>query len=349
MTDPILEVEDLGVVYHMGKRRLRALDAVGFQVRAGEVLGIVGESGCGKSTLSSAIMGLLPPNGEISDGQIRFQGQNLAELGAERYREVRGREIAMIFQDPLTSLNPTFTIATQMRDAQRAHRTHGRASARELHKRAVAMLEQVGIPDPERRIGAYPHEFSGGMRQRIMIATALLLEPALLIADEPTSALDVTLEAQILTLLLKLRREHGTALLFISHDLGVVSEVCDRVVVMYCGRAVEVGSAEQIFTTPRHPYTQALLEAFPSRDRRGEPLAAIPGRVPGLSDLPPGCTFSNRCPHAASACSEHKPGLLPLAGGQAVRCHLYDPASPHPDRSLVTAVGDADSGPQEVA
>lgn len=339
MTGPILEVDDVGVVYHTDQGRLRALDGVSFEVNPGEVLGIVGESGCGKSTLSGALMGLLPANGEIVEGHVRFADQDLRAIGEEDYRQLRGREIAMVFQDPLTSLNPTFTIATQMLDAQRAHAKRGEAGAQELHDRSVAMLEQVGIPDPERRIADYPHQFSGGMRQRIMIATALLLEPTLLIADEPTSALDVTLEAQILTLLLKLRREHGTSILFISHDLGVVSEVCDRVVVMYCGRTVEIGAVEQVFTTPRHPYTQALLAAFPSRERRGERLMSIPGRVPGLAELPAGCTFANRCSHSAPVCSELVPELTELSPGQAVRCHIYGSAGQHPEALAVTEAG----------
>jgi oligopeptide/dipeptide ABC transporter ATP-binding protein len=291
----------------------------------GEIVGIVGESGCGKTTVSSALMRLLPPNGEITSGRALFKGRDLFSLSEEAMRGLRGRELAMIFQDPLTSLNPTFTIGTQLVDVEKAH-VRGRADGDELRRRAMEMLEQVGIPDVRERIEDYPHQFSGGMRQRIMIAMALLLEPALLIADEPTSALDVTLEAQILELLRRLRETHGAAILFISHDLGVIAQLCDRVVVMYAGRAVEQADVVSIFERPKHPYTQALLAAIPSHRRRGDPLATIPGRVPSLAALPPGCKFVGRCPHAREVCREHEPSLRRVDGGE-VRCHIYDPSS----------------------
>jgi oligopeptide/dipeptide ABC transporter ATP-binding protein len=325
LTQSLLEVEGLEVRYHVRNGALTALSDVSFRVESGEILGIVGESGCGKSTLSSALLRLLPPNGEITAGRMSFKDRDLLQLSAEEMRRVRGSELVMIFQDPLTSLNPTFTVGTQMIDVQKAH-LRGGASGVALRRRAMDLLEQVGIPDVEDRFGDYPHQFSGGMRQRIMIATALMLEPALLIADEPTSALDVTLEAQIIELLKRLRETHGTAIIFISHDLGVVSQICDRVVVMYAGRAVEQGDVVSIFERPRHPYTQALLEAIPSHRRRGEPLATIPGRVPSLSALPPGCKFVERCPHARTTCLEHEPELKPANGGQ-VRCFIYDPSS----------------------
>jgi oligopeptide/dipeptide ABC transporter ATP-binding protein len=327
---PLLEVEGLEVCYHVRSGTLKALADVTFDIKPGEILGIVGESGCGKSTLSLALLRLLPPNGEITSGRMLFKSRDLVGLSAEEMRELRGSELVMIFQDPLTSLNPTFTVGTQMIDIQKAHERRGGASGEALRRRAMEMLEQVGIPDVRDRIGDYPHQFSGGMRQRIMIASALMLEPALLIADEPTSALDVTLEAQIIELLKRLRETHGTAVIFISHDLGVVSQICDRVVVMYAGRAVEEADVVSIFEHPRHPYTQALLAAIPSHRRRGDPLATIPGRVPSLSALPPGCKFVERCPHARTMCNEHEPELKRADGGR-VRCFIYDPASGYDD------------------
>jgi oligopeptide/dipeptide ABC transporter ATP-binding protein len=327
-TETLLNVEDLEVVYHTRERALTALQHVSFEVRQGEILGIVGESGCGKSTLSAALMRLLSANGDVTAGRILFKGRDVLALTAERLRELRGREIAMIFQDPLTSLNPTFQIGTQLVDVQRAHmgRAERRGRDRELRRRAVEMLAQVGIPDAAERFEQFPHQFSGGMRQRIMIAMALLLEPALLIADEPTSALDVTLEAQILELFRRLRRERDTAILFISHDLGVVSQLCDRIVVMYAGRTVEEGDIVSVFERPLHPYTQALLAAIPSHKQGGERLATIPGRVPSLSDLPAGCKFADRCPFVQEVNREREPRYVEV-DGRRVRCNMYDPAS----------------------
>ncbi len=345
MTEPLLEVEGLEVRYHVQKGALTALSDVSFHVVPGEILGIVGESGCGKSTLSSALLRLLPPNGEITAGSMSFKGQDLRRLSDEQMRRLRGSELVMIFQDPLTSLNPTFTVGTQMIDVQKAHLGRGGKNSEALRQRATDLLEQVGIPDVRDRMGDYPHQFSGGMRQRIMIATALMLEPALLIADEPTSALDVTLEAQIVELLKRLRETHGTAIIFISHDLGVVSQICDRVVVMYAGRAVEQGDVVSIFEHPRHPYTQALLAAIPSHRRRGEPLATIPGRVPSLSALPHGCKFVERCPHVRTTCHEHEPELKPVDGGR-VRCFIYDPSSGY---STADYAGRIDPRPEAVA
>jgi oligopeptide/dipeptide ABC transporter ATP-binding protein len=325
MSEEVLRVEHLDVAYHAGRgRRFEAVRDVSFSVGPGEIVGIVGESGCGKSTLSASLMRLLPENGEITAGSVWFRGRDVGQLGREELRALRGSEIAMIFQDPLTSLNPTFTIGAQMLDAQRAHQRAGEQRA-SFRARAVETLEQVGIPDPSKALACYPHEFSGGMRQRIMIAIALLLEPALLIADEPTSALDVTLEAQVLELLRALRDAHETALLLISHDLGVVAQLCDRVVVMYAGRAVEQGDIYQIYERPHHPYTRALLDSMPSRARSGERLRSIPGRVPSLSALPAGCAFAPRCPHARPVC-QHDPEPT-VVDGVSVRCHMHDPAS----------------------
>ncbi len=323
----LLEVEGLEVVYHTGERTLPALHDVSFEVRPGEILGVVGESGCGKSTLSAALMRLLPPNGEITAGEIRLGTHSVLALDSEEMRDLRGRDLAMIFQDPLTSLNPTFKIGTQLADAQKSHLLRRARNKREIRRRAVDMLTLVGIPDPRERVDDFPHQFSGGMRQRIMIAMALLLEPELLIADEPTSALDVTLEAQILELLKNLRRQRGTAIIFISHDLGVIARLCERVVVMYAGRVVEAGDVLSIFEQPKHPYTQALLASVPTRKRRGERLKTIPGRVPSLSALPVGCKFGDRCSYREDVC-EREPGLL-ASGSQDVRCHIYDPASGH--------------------
>jgi len=337
-TPPLLRVEGLEVVYHTRERSLVALSDVSFDVRPGEIVGVVGESGCGKSTLSAALMRLLPANGEATSGSIHMREHDVLKLRPEALRDMRGRDIGMIFQDPLTSLNPTFSVRTQLVDAQKAHRSRdlGRYSDRDLVHRAVDVLEQVGIPDPAQRIDDYPHQFSGGMRQRIMIAMALLLEPALLIADEATSALDVTLEAQILELLKRLRRERGTAIIFISHDLGVVAQVCDRVVVMYAGRAVEEGDVLSLFERPLHPYTQALLAAIPTRKQGGERLATIPGRVPSLSDLPPGCKFVDRCPYAQDVNREREPRYVAV-DGRRVRCNIYDPDSGYVHSSVPMA------------
>jgi peptide/nickel transport system ATP-binding protein len=285
-------------------------------------------------------MGLLPPNGQVTRGQILLEGRDLLTFSPSQRRAVRGREMAMIFQDPLTSLNPTFRIGRQLLDAQRAHMTGGRRRGeRNLRRRSIAMLTQVGIPDAEERVSYYPHQFSGGMRQRIMIAMALLLEPSLLIADEPTSALDVTLEVQIVELLDELRRQHGTAIMFISHDLAVVAQLCDRVMVMYAGEAIEEADIAPLFAEPLHPYTQALLAAIPSRRQRGTPLASIPGRVPSPADPPVGCKFADRCSFVQPVNRERAPRYL-SHDGRRVRCNIYDPASGYaPVRAMPERVG----------
>jgi oligopeptide/dipeptide ABC transporter ATP-binding protein len=325
MSAPLLAVEGLEVRYHTEEAVLPALHDVTFAVHPSEIVGVVGESGCGKSTLSSALLRLLPGNGEISGGRVLLNGRDLLGLGDEEMRAVRGSELAMIFQDPMTSLNPTFTIGAQMIDAQKAHLSRGQASRSTLRRRSIEALTQVGIPDADERIDDYPHEFSGGMRQRIMIATALLLEPDLLIADEPTSALDVTLEAQILELLRQLRRERGTAILFISHDLGVVAQLCDRVLVMYAGRVVEEGDVVSVFECPKHPYTRALLRSIPSL--ASTPRARLPiitGSLPHPFNRPPGCPFHPRCPEALpELCEQRVPSLQPVGEGQAVSCFLH--------------------------
>ena len=330
---PVLTVDQLDVTYHVQSGALPALRGISFELHQGEILGIVGESGSGKSTLSAALLRLLAANGEISGGRILLGDRDIARLSDRELREIRGQEIAMIFQDPLTSLNPTFRVGTQLVAAQRAHRSNGEASTAALRQRAIEMLTTVGLPDAHERIDYYPHQFSGGMRQRIMIAMALLLQPELLIADAATSALDVTLQAQILELFRELRREQGTSMLFISHDIGVISELCDRMIVMYAGRAVEQGAVRDVLTDPKHPYTRALLASVPSKERRGERLATIPGRVPSLADLPTGCAFADRCPHAQPVCRE--PGLPDThLEDRVVRCLIHEPTSDY-DRSAL--------------
>ena len=315
---PLLQIEDLKVKYHTRDGILTAIRDVSFQVNPGEIVGVVGESGCGKSTIAATVMRLLPPNGEIAGGRMLFQGRDLCALDEESMRKLRGKEISMIFQDPMTSLNPFFSVETQMMDALRAHRAaEGQAA---LHRQAIEMLVRVGIPDPEIRIKEYPHQFSGGMRQRIMVAIALMSHPALLVADEPTSALDVTLEAQIVDLIRGLRDELGTAVLYITHDLGVVAQLCDRVIVMYAGNIIEAGDVYSTFAHPQHPYTQALLRSHPARSSRRSRLVTIPGRVPSLRDLPPGCKFAPRCHRAEEICRTTEPPAVQLAT-QTVLCH----------------------------
>jgi peptide/nickel transport system ATP-binding protein len=320
----VLEVEGLEVTYHTERGALKALRDVSFDVRPGEVLGLVGESGCGKSTLAWALLRLLPPNGKMSARRLLFKGQDLLQLGNDELRDLRGDEISMIFQDPVTSLNPVFTIGAQMSDVQRAHLAAAGRSELQLH--AVNMLRQVGIPDATERVGDFPHQFSGGMCQRIMIAMALMSKPSLLIADEPTSSLDVTLEAQILGLIKELRGSYETSILYITHDLGLVAQICDRVIVMYAGDMVEEADVVSLFEDPLHPYTKALLSSLPSRERHGERLSTIPGRVPDLSALPTGCKFSDRCADARPICSEREPQRVQVQG-RSVLCLVYDPGS----------------------
>ncbi len=330
MNEPLLCIEELTVAYRTGGTRRLALDAVSLAVSDSEILGIVGESGCGKSTLGMAILRLLPANGGAISGSVNLRGHgDLGRLSGEQMRSVRGREIAMIFQDPTTSLNPRLSIGTQLLQVQRAHAGEGGPGAgpnRRFKETAVAKLEEVGLPNPGRALDRYPHEFSGGMRQRVMIAMALLFEPKLIIADEATSALDVTLEAQILELLLRLRESHGTSMLFISHDLGIVSQLCDRVAVMYAGRVVEELPGEVVLTRPRHPYTQALQAAVPNRRTRGQRLTAIGGRVPDMTRSLAACSFAPRCIYTKEACTNAAPELYPDGQG-LVRCFVYAPAT----------------------
>jgi peptide/nickel transport system ATP-binding protein len=331
----VLEVEGLEITYHTERGALKALRDVSFDVHPGEVLGLVGESGCGKSTLAWALLRLLPPNGEMSARRLLFKGQDLLQLGNDELRDLRGREITMITQDPVTSLNPVFTIGTQMSDVQRAHLT--RAGRSELQSYSVDMLRQVGIPDATERVSDFPHQFSGGMCQRIMIAMALMSKPALLIADEPTSSLDVTLEAQILGLIRELRGSYDTSILYITHDLGLIAQICDRVIVMYAGDMVEEADVVSLFEDPLHPYTRALLSSVPSRERHGERLSTIPGRVPDLSALPTGCKFSDRCDRARSVCSQREPRRVQVQG-RSILCFVYDPASGYDAASVAVGI-----------
>ena len=323
---PLLEVEDLRVHFETEDGLVRAVDGVSFAIAPGRTLGIVGESGCGKSVANLSILGLTrAPNARIS-GRITFEGRDLLELDDEGLREVRGNEIAMIFQDPLSSLHPLYRVGDQLVEAIQAHRAIGSAAARE---RAIELLGEVGIPNPKRRVDDHPHEFSGGMRQRAMIAMALANEPRLLIADEPTTALDVTTQAQILALIDRLQVERDMAVIMITHDLGVVAENADDVAVMYAGRIVERASVEDVFARPRHPYTWGLLRSIPSlASEHGEKLFPIPGQPPSLISVPTGCSFHPRCPYVRPSHREVDPALEPLPGdpGHLSAC-LLDPAA----------------------
>jgi oligopeptide/dipeptide ABC transporter ATP-binding protein len=301
----------------MGPADVSAVNGVSLEIAESEIFGLVGESGCGKTTLALAVMGLLPGSADVR-GAIRFQGRDLAGLPDEDMRMLRGDRISMVFQDPMTSLDPCFSIGSQVTETIRAHRPADRRAAREI---ALRLLRDVGIPEPERRYGDPPHRLSGGMRQRVVIATALANEPALLIADEPTTALDVTIQSQVLDLLRDLRRTHDTTILLITHDLGVVAQLCDRVGVMYAGQLVEVAPVEDIFRAPRHPYTQALLAALPTGGQERGGLRVIEGRVPDLTDPPPGCRFAPRCPYRMPEC-ERIPPLAEDPGGHHIACWL---------------------------
>jgi peptide/nickel transport system ATP-binding protein len=317
MSDPLLEVRDLKVTFSgQDGRRTYAVDGVGFSVERGRTVGIVGESGCGKSVTSLAIMGLLPKGHSTVSGEVRFEGKNLLKEPDPVLRDLRGDRMAMIFQEPMTSLNPSYTVGDQITEAIVRHR---RVSAKEAEKRAVEMLSRVRIPNPEARFRDYPHRLSGGMRQRVMIAMALACGPKLLIADEPTTALDVTIQAQILDLMRRLREDTGAAIVLITHDLGVVAEVCDEVVVMYAGQVVERAPVDELFRFPQHPYTVGLLGALPRLDRRRPRLAAIEGTVPNMSAPPPGCRFQARCPFRIETCAELPP-LADVDGGHLSRC-----------------------------
>ncbi len=319
MASPVLAVDNLAVRFATDDGEVRAVDGVGFEVGRGECLGIVGESGSGKSQTFLAVMGLLAKNGH-AEGGVRHHGRNILGLPARALNEVRGDRVTMIFQDPMTSLNPFLSIGRQLTETLRVHKRTPRAEAR---AKALAMLRRVGIPEAEKRLDQYPHELSGGMRQRVMIAMALLCEPELLIADEPTTALDVTVQAQILELLADLRRDLGMAIALITHDLGVIARLADRVVVMYAGRVVEEAPAEAVFAAPQHPYTEGLLNSVPRLDAEGRTtLETIRGQPPNLQNLPEGCVFRDRCAYAFDRCAAEVPRLREVALRHTKACHL---------------------------
>ena len=324
----LLEVKNLQTQFPTRAGLVRAVDGVSFHLDSGELLGLVGESGCGKSISALSVMRLIAPPGKIVGGEITFDGRNLLKLSEAEMRQIRGDDIAMIFQDPMTSLNPVFTVGEQIAEALRLHRKLSRRAAREA---AIAAMHEVSIPDPARRVDDYPHQLSGGMRQRVMIAMALACDPKLLIADEPTTALDVTIQAQILELLDELRKNRELAVLLITHDLGVVAEVADRGAVMYTGRIGDYSPVDELFSRPKHPYTEGLLRSVPKLSSaavaKQERLETIEGTVPSPTDLPPGCHFAPRCPHRLPRCTEEEIPLSDLEGDVRVRCVLFDLAA----------------------
>ncbi len=318
MKDILLSIENLSIHFHGDGPPARAVDGVDIFIRPRETVCIVGESGCGKTVTALAVLGLLrQPPAQIAGGRILFDGQSLLESEPERMRALRGKRIAMVFQEPMTSLNPVFTIGDQIAEAISAHE---RVPDKELRRRAIRLLEEVGIPDPEQRLTDYPHQLSGGQRQRVMIAMALACSPDLLIADEPTTALDVTVQAQIINLFIELRNTKHTAIQYITHDLGVVAAIADRVYVMYAGIIVEQGAAAHIFRQARHPYTQALLDALPTRDKRGQRLYSIPGNVPHPAYKPEGCPFHPRCKYIQPSCKLQFPEMCDYPDGHKARC-----------------------------
>ena len=319
MTAPLLEVKHLRVEFPTRRGTLLALDDVSFDIAPGEVLGVVGESGAGKSLTGAAIIGLLEPPGRVAGGEIRLEGQRIDNLPYERMRAIRGRKIGAIFQDPLTSLNPLYTIGRQLTETIRTHLPVSEAEARQ---RAIRLLQETGIPAAEQRIDQYPHQFSGGMRQRVVIALALAAEPRLIVADEPTTALDVSIQAQIISLLKRLCKEHGAAVMLVTHDMGVIAETCDRVAVMYAGRIVEIGPVHDVIHHPNHPYTEGLMGSIPAMDEDRERLLQIDGAMPRLNAIPRGCAFNPRCPKVMDRCRRDRPDLMD-AGATRAACWLH--------------------------
>jgi len=326
MNTPLLQVENLRTYFHTPYGIARAVDGVSFSVQAGQTLAIVGESGCGKSMTALSLLQLVPePAGYIEGGRILFEGKDLLDRTWNQMRQVRGRDLAMIFQEPMTSLNPVFTLGTQLVEAMTVH---GTATRMEAEKRAVTLLERVKLPQPQQVLRQYPHELSGGMRQRVMIAMALANRPKLLLADEPTTALDVTVQAQILDLLRELQQETGMAVLLITHDLGIVARMADQVAVMYAGQVVENAPTKQLFRNPQHPYTRGLFASLPTRSQRGRDLATLEGTVPQSTNWPAACRFEPRCPARWQTCAEIAPKFLTTKPDHLLRCHLYDPDIP---------------------
>jgi len=323
MTTPLLEVRNLRVEFPTRRGKLVALDDVSFDIAPGEILGVVGESGAGKSLTGAAIIGLLDPPGHVASGEIRFDGRRIDNLPYEDMRKVRGRQIGAIFQDPLTSLNPLYTIGRQLTETIQAHLP---VSNEEARQRAIRLLQETGIPAAEARLEQYPHQFSGGMRQRVVIALALAAEPKLIVADEPTTALDVSIQAQIISLLKRLCKDHGAAVMLITHDMGVIAETCDRVAVMYAGRVAEIGPVRDVIHSPAHPYTLGLMGSIPAMDEDRERLLQIDGSMPRLTAIPTGCAFNPRCERAFSRCRVERPDLL-SAGPTRAACWLHAAAA----------------------
>jgi peptide/nickel transport system ATP-binding protein len=318
---PLLEVDDLHVEFPTRRGVLKALDGISFSIDAGEVLGVVGESGAGKSLTGASIIGLLEPPGRIAGGEIRLEGRRIDTLPYEQMRKIRGRRIGAIFQDPLTTLNPLYSIGRQLVETMTTHLPLNPTQAR---ARAIQWLADVGIPGAAQRIDAYPHEFSGGMRQRVVIALALCAEPQLVVADEPTTALDVSIQAQVIALLKKLCREHGTAIMLVTHDMGVIAETADRVAVMYAGRIAEIGPVREVVKHAKHPYTHGLMGSIPSVETKVLRLAQIEGAMPRLTAIPRGCAFNPRCPRVFDRCREDRPELMPTGGPSLAACWLYE-------------------------
>jgi peptide/nickel transport system ATP-binding protein len=332
MTTPLLEIENLHTFFYTDTGIARAVDGVSFGVGVGETVGVVGESGCGKSVTALSILRLVRPPGRIEPGSVmRFEGRDLLGLDERAMQHVRGNRIAMVFQEPMTALNPVFTVGDQIGEVARIHEG---MSKRDAWAKAIEMLKLVGIPAPEQRAGEYPHQLSGGMRQRVVIAMALVMNPALVIADEPTTALDVTIQAQILELLADLTKRLGTSVLLITHDLGVVAENCTRVIVMYAGEVVEEATTVDLFARAHHPYTEGLLGAMPRVGGQKDRLATIPGTVPAPTNWPKGCRFRDRCPYSWERCEAEHPPLYQIGGGHTSRCHLAEEPErrqhPHP-------------------
>ena len=322
MATPLLSVRDLVVEFPTRRGTLRALDHVSFDIAEGEVLGMVGESGAGKSLTGAAIIGLLEPPGRIVGGEIRLRGERIDNLPPEKMRRVRGRRIGMVFQDPLTSLNPLYTVAQQLIETIR---THVDVSEKEARKRAVGLLDRVGIPAAARRIDDYPHHFSGGMRQRVVIALALAAEPELVIADEPTTALDVSVQAQIIDVLKEICAERGASVMLITHDMGVIAETADRVAVLYAGRIAEIGPVRDVIQAAEHPYTVGLMGSIPNLTQNADRLTQIPGAMPRLNAIPRGCAFNPRCKDVFNRCLVERPELIARDGKRHVACWLYEP------------------------
>ena len=318
----LLQVKHLFVEFPSRHGTLRALDDISFEIAPGEILGVVGESGAGKSLTGAAIIGLLEPPGRVASGEILLEGQRIDNLSHEQMRHIRGRKIGAIFQDPLTSLDPLYTVGRQLVETIRAHLPLNAAEAR---RRAIELLQETGIPAAEERLDQYPHQFSGGMRQRVVIALALAGQPKLIVADEPTTALDVSIQAQIIALLKRLCKEHGAAVMLVTHDMGVIAETCDRVAVMYAGRIVEVGPVEAVIHTPAHPYTVGLMGSIPAMDEDRTRLLQIDGAMPRLNAIPTGCAFNPRCPRAFEPCTRQRPDLM-AAGATRAACWLHAPA-----------------------